>query len=211
MRWFSFFLIIVFYVSIESSSKGLLGPDDVFVTMHFLLDSRVTCVFQALKENLILHLIIDPATNTHVSVQMVSPSKRRSLLVNGNGSSAYLRHNTTESGDYEFCIFAPSSLKVLYHMYAYDPKARPERKDLRGTTDSLNTSISTITNKAFLMEMELKFSNQVSVRDVNLQLKNSAFIVRYVVGFCCSAIIVAILQVVFVRRLFHINPSRIRI
>ncbi|PIO58668.1 hypothetical protein TELCIR_19892 [Teladorsagia circumcincta] len=51
----------------------------------------------------------------------------------------------------------------------------------------------------------------VSVRDEALQQKNADFIKTYVVLFCISAAIASIVEVTLVRRMFRIDPSRIRI
>lgn len=49
------------------------------------------------------------------------------------------------------------------------------------------------------------------VRDEALQEQNADFIQNYNIVFCVVSVIITISQVYYVRKLFHIDPKKIRI
>lgn len=126
-----------------------------------------------------------------------------------------MQHNVTENGDYEICVSAPYQTKILFHIYAYDPKvhmAEVERIIEASELDkNFTTTLTTLTQQLYKIFYSIKFYNQASVRDESLQRSNADFIKAYVVVFCISSILVAITEVALVRRMFRVDSSRIRI
>ncbi|KAK6055191.1 hypothetical protein COOONC_07304 [Cooperia oncophora] len=190
MRLFLVSFLVLFYFDVSSC----FNVDNSVVTSFKIdLDSKLTCFYQALKRDMSLAVYVDPSVSIQVSTRLTSPSGDFSEWMHGEGKAVHMTHNVTENGDYEICIAVPYQAKVLFHLFAFNP----------------NEQLAEVGRIAELTELEKNLS--ISVRDEALQQKNSDFIKTYVVLFCISAVIATIVQVTVVRRMFRIDPSRIRI
>ncbi|VDO61429.1 unnamed protein product [Heligmosomoides polygyrus] len=171
-----------------------LYANDISETLTFAPMTAFTCVFQPLKKNHKLELVVEPEPGIPIAVRVTSPSTRYSEWIDSrNSSNATLQHTVIEDGDYEICLSPSRRTKVSLDIYAYNETAHME---------GWEELIQQIRNSANI---------SVFHRDEVQQFAHSKFIVNYVKAFCVSAVIVAIAQVAIIRRMFYINPKRIRI
>ncbi|VDK78390.1 unnamed protein product [Cylicostephanus goldi] len=162
-----------------------------------------------------------------MSLRLTSPSGEFSEWAEGEGE-AYMKHNTTEDGDYEICMNAPRPVKINLNIFFHNPERMEKSLDrylkVHEMKDNVKNSLTAITERLYTTLYSIKFYNKVnvltllalrsvaiSVRDEAMQNSNSDYIKGYVTLFCISNIIIAIAQVVVVRGMFKVDKSRIRI
>lgn len=193
-----------------------LYANDISETLTFAPMTAFTCVFQPLKKNHKLELVVEPEPGIPIAVRVTSPSTRYSEWIDSrNSSNATLQHTVIEDGDYEICLSPSRRTKVSLDIYAYNETAHMEGweeliQQIRNSANISNT-LEAISWNVFASKRLSRFSALVFHRDEVQQFAHSKFIVNYVKAFCVSAVIVAIAQVAIIRRMFYINPKRIRI
>ncbi|CAJ0595950.1 unnamed protein product [Cylicocyclus nassatus] len=94
------------------------------------LDSRLTCMYETLEKNMLLKLNLSPAFQSRfpMSLRLTSPSGEFSEWAEGEGE-AYMKHNTTEDGDYEICLNAPRPVKVNLNIFFHNPERMEKSLD----------------------------------------------------------------------------------
>ncbi|KIH61190.1 hypothetical protein ANCDUO_08544 [Ancylostoma duodenale] len=154
----------------------------------------MTCFFEILKEDQLLYLDLLPkaVSEPELSLRLTSPSGEYSEWVEGKGELS-MTHNVSESGDYEICIAVKQPIRIILTIYAEDMGYYFNQLENLIKVENI-TSIS-----------------MISSRDEMVQQRNSFYIKTYVLVFCTTAIIVAIVQVGIVRGMFYVDPRKIRV
>ncbi|WKX92325.1 hypothetical protein Q1695_010392 [Nippostrongylus brasiliensis] len=215
MRWLVVSCLLLCLSQSASSSSFVDTKNEILFTLHLNLDSKMTCFYQPLRPGMSLSVYVDPSVAARLAIRLTSPSGDFSEWEQGDGKSVHMQHSVTENGDYEICVSAPYEVKILFHVYAFDPNYHSSELDKLAEQAELDKNftkaIASLGQHLYKIFYSIKFYNQISVRDEALQQSNADFIKSYVVVFCISSIIVALTEVTFVRRMFRTDPSRIRI
>ncbi|KAL6732200.1 hypothetical protein Aduo_002983 [Ancylostoma duodenale] len=176
----------------------------------------MTCFFEILKEDQLLYLDLLPkaVSEPELSLRLTSPSGEYSEWVEGKGELS-MTHNVSESGDYEICIAVKQPIRIILTIYAEDMGYYFNQLEnlikVENITSISMEAVRRLTEKIFRIELSIKFSNLISSRDEMVQQRNSFYIKTYVLVFCTTAIIVAIVQVGIVRGMFYVDPRKIRV
>ncbi|KAK5973207.1 hypothetical protein GCK32_012303 [Trichostrongylus colubriformis] len=191
------------------------------VSLNMFVDYERTCVYQSLPRN--LSIIFAAATsNAIVNTLLRSPSGTTTITSAGKTTSSSLQHTTTEEGDYQFCagVAIPSkvylsllvnkagshSSQIVWHKLRGDEDA-----EIKHIHEDIVSMLDHLFTKTIHLKVFMRMHHLVTRRDDELQQWNGGFIVKYVMVFCIGAIIVAVVEVMLIRRMFHRDPKRLRI
>uniref|UniRef100_A0A0K0CWF8 GOLD domain-containing protein n=1 Tax=Angiostrongylus cantonensis TaxID=6313 RepID=A0A0K0CWF8_ANGCA len=199
------------------SSRAVFGIEshvDRSITMD--LESKMTCLYESLEKEMTLKLGLSPAELSQypMAMRLTSPSGEFSDWAEGDGEAS-MDHNVTEDGDYEICISTSQPLRVTLNIFFHKPdqieQAFLKYLEVNEIGENVQQCISKMIQHFYKIFYSIKYYNKVSVRDEAMQQSNSDYIQIYVVVFCITAVIVSIIEVVVVRRMFHLDTSRIRV
>ncbi|KAE9421667.1 hypothetical protein Angca_000106 [Angiostrongylus cantonensis] len=218
------------------SSRAVFGIEshvDRSITMD--LESKMTCLYESLEKEMTLKLGLSPAELSQypMAMRLTSPSGEFSDWAEGDGEAS-MDHNVTEDGDYEICISTSQPLRVTLNIFFHKPdqieQAFLKYLEVNEIGENVQVAlhlvisscassllclfqqcISKMIQHFYKIFYSIKYYNKVSVRDEAMQQSNSDYIQIYVVVFCITAVIVSIIEVVVVRRMFHLDTSRIRV
>ncbi|CAI4227649.1 unnamed protein product [Auanema sp. JU1783] len=197
-------------------SKSPSGPTGR--QMIFELESKMSCVYEPLVPGVQLVLDVDtyPAGTKGQTVQLrlTSPSNDFSDWSTGDGN-AHMRHNVTESGDYEICFYSPVQMKVTFSMFFHSPEQLSQEltnhRAYQEYQKLIDEVIGNLFQQLYRIKYSIKYYNQIVNRDESVQLKNSSNIKMFSIVFSGIAFVVAVVNVTFIRRMFKVDISRIRI
>ncbi|KJH40878.1 hypothetical protein DICVIV_13158 [Dictyocaulus viviparus] len=193
------FVILIIHLLISYSStlsiRSSFGNEsyvDRSITID--LESKMTCLYEPLEKEMVLKLDLSPSIMSRfpMAMRLTSPSGEFSDWAEGNGEASFV-HNTVEDGDYEICISTSKPIRVTLNLLFHNP-------------NKLEQMI-----QQYLEVHNIDKNMQVSVRDEAMQQSSSNYIQTYVIIFCMAVLVVAIVEVILVRRMFHIDNKRIRI
>ncbi|CAI5439476.1 unnamed protein product [Caenorhabditis angaria] len=212
-----FFIIFGLFLGIYTVS-ALTTKDDTHVgrVLSFESVSTLTCFFEPLESEMFLTIAMRPTFDSGYQMQfrVTSPSGEWSEWASGDGD-AYMEHNTTENGAYEICLYTRRPMRVNMFLQFYNPEKAKKSLDsfieANHLSKSIQESIMETTNRIYKIYYTLKFQNQMVVRDEALQVKNGDYIMHYSQVFSVFAVIIALFQVYFVRKMFNVDTTKIRI
>ncbi|CAJ0576185.1 unnamed protein product, partial [Mesorhabditis spiculigera] len=211
------FLFFVVLISLASASTVLNGADrQVSRFMTIDLDSKLTCYYEPLEPGMNVRLNLRTyRSETHqLQLRFSSPSGELSDWQSGQGL-VHAYYNVTEIGDYEICIHSATPTRVSLHIYFFDP-AHIEAElakwlEEHELSNNVQEIVKTLVHNLYKIKYAIKYYNQVTGRDQEMQQSNSDNISNYSIAFSCVAVIMAFVQVYLVRRMFFVDQKRIRI
>ncbi|WKX92329.1 hypothetical protein Q1695_010395 [Nippostrongylus brasiliensis] len=187
------------------------GSNDVIISLKMDVDSN-SCFYQTLKEQMSFYFYLDPSTSASVVGSVEAPDSSHFGTVIANGTVAYIMRDVTMSGDYKFCIEARTPTRTALTVAAFTPDDGFEDLSLfeRLKVDANFTrALRKLQRNLRSVRNSIKTYNQVSFRDVSLQETNSDFVMKYVIAFCFTTVVVAFFQVMTIRRMFNIRDKRV--
>ncbi|CAD6184203.1 unnamed protein product [Caenorhabditis auriculariae] len=211
------FVLLSFYGVSSLTTKSRIGDEYQLGRLITIdVESTLTCFFEPLEKGMQLLLSMRPAANSRFPMQFraTSPSTEFSDWATGDGH-AEMQHNVTETGDYEFCLYAPRPVRVHFFIHFHHPEKVEESLkqyfEAKDMSAGMQKTMSNVVHKIYSIYYSIKFYNKVSVGDTALQAKNADYIQNYSILFCLLSVAITVLQVIVVRRMFHIDTKRIRI
>uniref|UniRef100_A0A1I7XNL0 GOLD domain-containing protein n=1 Tax=Heterorhabditis bacteriophora TaxID=37862 RepID=A0A1I7XNL0_HETBA len=170
-----------------------------------------------------------------LQMRLSSPFGEFSEWVEGE-EEAKLKHNVTETGDYEICIVSARPVQVNLNIFFHDPekveKSFKTYLEAHQMSGNIQKTVNMIFQHVYQAYYSVKYYNKVrwviydivkphkqpprrqvkvSVRDQAMQETNSENIRAFGAVGCLATITLSISQVLIVRRMFRVDASRIRI
>ncbi|CAI4227550.1 unnamed protein product [Auanema sp. JU1783] len=186
--------------------------------MIFTVESKLTCLYEPLEAGMFLKVKAQPypliKSRFPIQSRLTSPSGEFSEWFEGEGTVS-IRHNVTETGDYEICLMTSRPYQILFDLFFQNPETAE-----KGLTDyvehqKLDQSIEKTVRRLFALFYNIvhsiKYYNMISFADEKLQLRNQNMVEMHSLLYSLIFIVVAIVNVVIIRKMFRLDPHRIRI